>query len=51
VPAKINGDYVLVFDNRYSMFTSKSVGLYYCIDRGRPFAPGPGAPPGSPPIP
>ena len=45
LPATIDGDYSFVFDNRYSMFTAKSIGLYYCIDAGRPFAPGPGAPP------
>ncbi len=34
LPAKINGDYTLVFDNRYSLFTAKSIGLYYCLDDG-----------------
>ncbi|MDP9237173.1 MAG: emp24/gp25L/p24 family protein [Chloroflexota bacterium] len=33
--AKIRGDYSFVFDNRYSLFTPKSIGFYYCIDRGR----------------
>ena len=51
LPAQIDGDYTFVFDNRYSMFTSKAIGLYYCIDKGRPFAPGPGAPPSAPPLP
>lgn len=51
LPATIDGDYSFVFDNRYSMFTAKAIGLYYCIDAGRPFAPGPGAPPSWPPIP
>lgn len=47
LPAKLRGDYTFVFDNRYSLYTSKSVGLYYCIDRGgpapvvTPFAPPP----------
>jgi hypothetical protein len=39
IPAKIGGDFVLIFDNRYSLFTAKSIGLYYCIDRGRPTVP------------
>ena len=39
LPAKIRGDYVFVFDNRYSLYTSKAVGLFYCIDRGRPIQP------------
>jgi hypothetical protein len=34
-PAKYRGDYALVFDNRFSLYTSKSIGLYYCIDRVR----------------
>ena len=34
-PVTIPGQYEFVFDNRYSMFTSKAVGLYYCIDKGR----------------
>lgn len=37
---KFRGEYVFVFDNRYSMFSSKAVGLYYCIDRTAPRAPG-----------
>lgn len=46
-PAQIRGEYVFVFDNRYSLYTSKSVGLFYCVDKGRqviplePFAPVP----------
>jgi hypothetical protein len=35
-PVKLRGEYQFVFDNRYSMFTAKAVGLYYCIDKGRP---------------
>jgi hypothetical protein len=35
LPAKLRGEYQFVFDNRYSMLTGKSVGLYYCIDNGR----------------
>ena len=35
-PVKLRGEYQFVFDNRYSMFTAKAVGLFYCIDRGRP---------------
>lgn len=31
-PAKIRGEYVFVFDNRFSLYTSKAVGLYYCIE-------------------
>ncbi len=34
-PVKLRGDYTFVFDNRYSMYTAKSVGLFYCIDKGR----------------
>jgi hypothetical protein len=33
-PVQLRGEYQLVFDNRYSLFTSKAVGLYYCIDKG-----------------
>lgn len=51
LPVQIDGDYVFVFDNRYSLFTAKSVALYYCLDNGRPFAPGPGSDPSSPPLP
>lgn len=32
-PADMHGDYVFEFDNRYSMYTSKSVALFYCIER------------------
>lgn len=43
-PAPIRGDYTFVFDNRYSIYTSKSIGLFYCLDPGRvpattPFSP------------
>lgn len=34
-PAKISGTYTFVLDNRYSLFTSKSVALYYCVERGQ----------------
>lgn len=34
-PVKLRGEYEFIFDNRYSMFTTKAVGLYYCIDKGR----------------
>ncbi len=44
VPVKVRGEYRLVFDNRFSLYTSKSVGMYYCIDRG-------GAPAQSRPMP
>lgn len=33
-PVREDGAYVFVFDNRHSMWTSKSVGLYYCLDTG-----------------
>jgi hypothetical protein len=39
IPAKIAGDYVVVFDNRYSLYTAKSVGLFTCIDSGRSIVP------------
>lgn len=34
-PVRIDGEYRFIFDNRYSMYTSKSVGFYYCLDDGR----------------
>ena len=43
-PAKLRGDYTLVFDNGYSMYRSKAIGLYYCIDKGAPLSAGSGAP-------
>jgi hypothetical protein len=36
LPVKLRGQYTFVFDNRYSLYTSKSVAFYYCIDRGTP---------------
>lgn len=39
LPVKIRGEYSFVFDNRYSMYTSKSIGLFYCIDSGQPVQP------------
>jgi hypothetical protein len=33
LPAQIRGEYEFVFDNRYSLYTSKSVGLFYCVER------------------
>jgi len=39
-PVKRSGDYTLIFDNRYSTLTAKSIGLYYCIDKGAVRAPG-----------
>ena len=43
-PVPISGEYTFVFDNRYSLYTSKSVGLFYCLDTGyvpgvTPFSP------------
>jgi emp24/gp25L/p24 family/GOLD len=38
IPPQYRGDYTLVFDNRYSLYTSKSIALYYCIDTGQPTA-------------
>jgi hypothetical protein len=46
--AKYNGNYSLVFDNRYSLYTSKSIGLYYCIEPGHSTTPS-GWEPGMPP--
>ena len=45
--AKYRGDYAIVFDNRYSMYTAKSIGLFYCIDHVQPTSPSwqPGMPP------
>jgi hypothetical protein len=34
LPVKLRGQYTFVFDNRYSLYTAKSVGFYYCVDRG-----------------
>lgn len=34
-PVRAHGEYRFVFDNRYSLYTAKSVGLFYCVDRGR----------------
>ncbi|MEX2247691.1 MAG: emp24/gp25L/p24 family protein [Dehalococcoidia bacterium] len=42
LPAKFRGEYTFVLDNRYSLYTAKSVGLYYCVDGGEPFLPTPG---------
>ena len=36
LPPKYKGDYTIQFDNTYSLFTSKSIALYYCIDTGEP---------------
>ena len=46
--AKYRGDYAVVFDNRYSMYTAKSIGLFYCVDRAHPATP-PAWQPGQPP--
>lgn len=35
-PVREDGAYTFIFDNRHSMWTSKSVGLYYCVDTGVP---------------
>jgi hypothetical protein len=36
----IRGEYAFEFDNRYSLYTSKSVGLFYCFEPGpAPFTP------------
>jgi hypothetical protein len=45
--ATYRGDYAIVFDNRYSMYTAKSIGLFYCIDHAGPTSPSwqPGQPP------
>ncbi|HYM14466.1 MAG TPA: emp24/gp25L/p24 family protein [Dehalococcoidia bacterium] len=39
LPPKYKGDYRLQFDNRYSLYTSKSIALFYCIDNGQPTTP------------
>ena len=46
--AKYRGDYAIVFDNRYSLYTAKSLGLYYCVERAHPSTP-PAWKPGMPP--
>ena len=43
-PVREDGVYSFVFDNRFSMFTAKSIGLYYCVETGsfspeKPFFP------------
>lgn len=45
--AKYRGDYAIAFDNRYSMWTAKSIGLYYCIEHAGLTSPSwePGQPP------
>jgi len=39
IPPQYRGDYSLVFDNRYSLYTSKAIALYYCIDTGQSTVP------------
>jgi hypothetical protein len=34
LPPKYRGDYALEFDNTYSLYTSKSVALFYCVEGG-----------------
>jgi hypothetical protein len=34
LPPKYKGDYSIEFDNTYSLYTSKSIALFYCIDDG-----------------
>jgi hypothetical protein len=43
-PVQIRGDYTFTFDNRFSLYTSKSIGLYYCIDTGQAPIPTPFGP-------
>ena len=31
-PVRSHGEYVFLLDNRFSMFTAKAVGLFYCVD-------------------
>ena len=31
-PARSHGEYVFLFDNRFSIFTSKAVGLFFCVE-------------------
>jgi hypothetical protein len=47
--ATYRGDYAIAFDNRYSMYTAKSIGLFYCIEHAGPTSPSwqPGQPPPS----
>ncbi len=33
-PSQESGEYTFVFDNRFSVYTSKAVGLFYCIETG-----------------
>jgi hypothetical protein len=35
LPVKLRGEYQFVFDNRYSLFTGKAVGFFYCLDTGQ----------------
>jgi hypothetical protein len=32
-PVPLRGDYTFNFDNRFSLYTSKSVGLFYCVEQ------------------
>lgn len=33
-PLHIHGEYTFVFDNRFSLYTAKAVGLFYCVGTG-----------------
>jgi hypothetical protein len=46
--AKFRGEYSLVFDNRYSLYTPKAIGLFYCVERISPTT-SPSWQPGMPP--
>lgn len=43
-PAKMHGNYRVTLDNRYSLYTSKNVALFYCVERNTPRPPGAPAP-------
>jgi hypothetical protein len=42
-PVPIRCEYTFVFDNKYSLYTSKSIGLFYCLEPApvpvKPFSP------------
>lgn len=33
-PLHIHGEYTFVFDNRFSLYTAKAIGLFYCVGTG-----------------
>ena len=40
----MHGNYRVTLDNRYSLYTSKNVALFYCVERSTPRQPDAPAP-------